>query len=228
MQKNDIVLAAKCAPQEDILKSIEMAGITAVELYTNYEYLKNIDDVLKICKKFPFRYIVHAPTKGYEPDLLIDFVKELGPEMLVFHDIYWENEWEYLSEQLNKLASRLCVENILSAIEPIKIMRRFGLSRCLDFEHLIIEVNGIFEEVMLDILKEARHIHMTGYTACSDKWHTPIHYSPDQSTYLLNCLVETNYSGFVVSEARTKYQTLDEFKAVNSFFTEWKKGVVLK
>ena len=39
--KNDIIIAAKCAPQEKLLKSIEEAGLKAVELYLSSAILNN-------------------------------------------------------------------------------------------------------------------------------------------------------------------------------------------
>ena len=69
-RKKSITIAAKCAPDEEILANIEKAGISAVELYTNLNYLQKLSNVKKTCRKFPFRYAVHAPNDGYEPELL--------------------------------------------------------------------------------------------------------------------------------------------------------------
>ena len=65
-----ITLAVKCAIDEKILINIEKASISALETYTNSKYLSNKKEIKKYCKKFLFRYEVHAPPNGYEPEKL--------------------------------------------------------------------------------------------------------------------------------------------------------------
>ncbi len=219
-----MILAAKCAPQRSVLDLVVEAGIEAVEIYTDNNWLGRVDEVVEVCRSYPLRYAIHAPSDGYEPDLIVDLTEGTGAEVVVFHNIYWEDEWEYMLKRLKPLSCRVCMENISSAVEPIRYMRRFGIERCLDLEHLILEVNGIFEESFIPLLKQTTHIHMTGYTFGSQDWHTPIHHAPQQSIYLLDLLKKTGYSGFVVSEARKAYQTLEEFKRLYNFFQGWKEG----
>src|SRR3972149_6536598 len=97
------------------------------------------------------------------------------------------------------------------------------MKRCLDLEHLILEVHGIFEEPFIDFLKDSYHIHMTGFTFGTKLWHTPIHYSPEQSIYLLNLIKKAGYSGLVVSEAKESYQTKSEFIKLYDFFKKWEQ-----
>ena len=73
-------------------------------------------------------------------------------------------------------------------------------------------------------MKSASHIHMTGYIFGSELWHTHIHHSPKHSLYLLELLRKSGYSGFVVSEARTSFQTYQEFRELNKFYQDWEKG----
>ncbi|MBI5042550.1 MAG: hypothetical protein HZC10_01670 [Nitrospirae bacterium] len=213
-----MIIAAKCAPEEKILKDIEKAGLSAVELYTGIDHLYKLDSIKQICKKFPFRYAVHAPNDGYEPELLSELVDAIGAEIVVFHDIYWEDEWGHIAEVFKPSKVKICIENTHSAHEPLKLMRRYGFKRCLDLEHLQIQCAGVYEDEFLPVMRQASHIHMTGYFYGSDLWHTHIHQSPEHSAYMLNLLKKANYSGFVVSEARTSLQTYDEFKRLNDFF----------
>lgn len=221
-ESTDIILAAKCAPVESVLDAVVEAGLTAAEIYTNNSWLKKIDEVISTCEQYPLRYALHAPANGYEPDRLADLAEHMKAEVVVFHNIYWEDEWGYIIKRFKPLQSKLCMENIYSAIEPVKYIRRFGLGRCLDLEHLMLEVNGIFEEPFFELIKESSHIHMTGYVFGSASWHTPIHHAPEQSIYFLNLLKKAGYSGFVVSEAKEPYQTKNEFKALYDFFKNWK------
>ena len=120
------------------------------------------------------------------------------------------------------------MENTYSVHEPVKFFRRYGISRCLDLEHLQMEGIGVYEEVLIDVLREASHIHMTGYKYGSPFWHTHIHHSPEHNLYMLSLLEQTGYKGFVVSEAKKSLQTYEEFKKLNNFFTQWKSGRIQK
>ena len=40
-----LTLAAKCAPDEEILANIEKSGISAVEIYTDSGWLQKIDKI---------------------------------------------------------------------------------------------------------------------------------------------------------------------------------------
>lgn len=212
-----ITIAAKCAPDEQILTSIEKAGLSAVELYTNLNYLRNLSKVKKTCKEFSFRYAVHAPNDCFEPDLLAELVDELKAEVVVFHDIFWDDEWEQIASVFTNVRTKVCVENTHSVHEPLKLMRLYGFKRCLDIEHLQMQCAGVFEEEFLPVIRQAAHIHLTGYFYGSDLWHTHIHHSPQHGIYFLNLIRREGYSGFVVSEAKTSLQTYDEFKKLKNF-----------
>lgn len=215
-----MIIAAKCAPEEKILKDIERAGLSAVELYTSYKQLYKLDDIKQICNGFSFRFAIHAPNDGYEPELLAELVDAINAEVVVFHDIYWDDEWGHIAEVFKPSKAKICIENTHSVHEPLKLMRRYGFKRCLDIEHLQMQCAGVYEDEFQPVMQQASHIHMTGYFYDSDLWHTHIHQSPERSIYFLNLLKKAGYSGFVVSEARTSLQTHDEFKRLNDFFVK--------
>jgi len=222
MPNSSITIAAKCAADESILENIEKAGIKAVELYTNLNYLYNIKETILCCKKFPFRYAIHAPNEGFEINALAELVNEIKAEVVVFHNIYWEDEWENIVKSFNGINTLLCIENVNSVLESIKFMRRYGMGLCLDLEHLQIECAGYFEESFIPFLRKASHIHLTGYKYGSQSWHTHLHHSLNHSMNLLGLLMDAGYSGLIVSEAKVSYQTLSEFKLLNEFFQRWR------
>lgn len=215
--KQELILAVKCAPEKRILINIEKASISAVELYTNNKWLRSISKIKQTCKEFPFRYAVHAPTDGYEPELLAELVNEVQAEIVVFHDIYWDAEWVNIAKIFSDIKTKICIENVASALDPVKLMRRYGFGRCLDLEHLQMQCGGVFEDDFLPVMCNSSHIHLTGYYCGSDLWHTPIHYAPEHSSYMLKLLKKSNYSGMVVSEAKVSYQTIEEFTGVAEF-----------
>ena len=223
-----LTLAAKCSPDEKILANIEMAGISAVEIYTDSGWLQKINKIKHIPKKFPFRYAVHAPNDSYEPEALVELVNEIKAEVIVFHDIYWDDEWVEIANIFKETTTQICIENTHSVLEPIKFMRRYGFGICLDLEHLQQQSAGIFEEAFLPFIRQVSHVHLSGYSYGSKQWHTHIHHSPDHGLYLLNLLRKAGYSGLVVSEAMTSLQTLSEFKELFMFFRKWQNSCSVK
>jgi hypothetical protein len=219
---NNIIIAAKCAPEQKILEDIKKAALPAVELYLSQQIIADLSRIIKLCKKFPFRYAVHAPNDGSDTGRLSELVMAIGAEVVIFHNIYWEDEWESIIAAFRKAKVKLCLENTFSVHEPLKFMRRYGLSRCLDLEHLQLECAGVYEEEFVRVIKQAQHIHLTGYIYGSGLWHTHLHHSPEHSLYFLNLVKKCGYSGFVVSEAKLSLQTYVEFKKLHDFFSRWR------
>ena len=220
-ERANIKIAAKCAPEEKILKDIQRASLEAVEIYLSSNIISNTSKVIRLCKKFPFKYSIHAHNDGYDPQALLELSEGIGAHILVFHDIYWEDEWRVISKIFQHSRTKPCVENVYSVIEVAKIARRYGFGKCLDLEHMQLAGLGVYEEVVVENLRDASHIHLSGYVTGSQLWHTHIHYSPGHNMYMLNLLVRAGYKGFVVSEAKRSLQTYEEFKRLNDFFLEW-------
>lgn len=216
-------IGTKCAPKESIFLDIKNAGISVVELYLTNKILEEFEKIVDLCGSFPFKYSVHAPTDSLDFYTLGSLVEAIGAEIVVFHNIYWEHEWENIIEVFKKIRAKICIENISSIHETIKFKMRYGMGICLDLEHLQLECSGLYEEEFIKIIKNSTHIHMSGYCYGSQLWHTHIHYSPENSIKLLNLLKEANYSGFVISEARLLLQNFNEFKRLNDFYTNWSK-----
>jgi sugar phosphate isomerase/epimerase len=222
--KQNILLAAKCAPDISILANIEKAGIPAVEIYTNGTWLLNLEKAKQTCMEFPFQYAIHAPTEGYEIDLLAELASEIKARIVIFHNIYWDSEWKNIVKTFSDLNVKICMENTFSALEPLKFMRKFKIGLCFDLEHVQIECAGFRKEPVAEFIKKASHIHLSGYYYGSKLWHSHIHHSPEQSIDLLDLLNDSGYTGFAVSEASIPYQTLSEFKKLAGFFKEWQNS----
>lgn len=217
-----IVFAAKSAPIERIFLEIEKAGLKAVEVYLSEEILNSLQKAIKICRKFPFRYALHVPVTGFgSVKLVAELAGKISAEIIVFHNVYWEDEWGAIFKAFKGIKANLCVENTYSVHEPLKFMRRYGMRRCLDLEHMQMECCGFYEEEFIKVIRQASHIHLTGYTYGSQLWHTHIHSSIRHNLYLLNLLKKAGYSGLVVSEARQSLQTYREFKKLNEFYKRW-------
>lgn len=218
---NAMILAVKCAPQAEIFSDICKAKISAVELYLTGALLNKVSDIIKLCKNFPLKYALHASNDGGGIEELAELSKKLSAEVVVFHDNYWEDEWDEIIRQFKGSKARLCIENIADVHSPMKFIRRYGMGRCLDIEHLQMQGAGIFEEEYIKLIRDAAHIHLTGYRFGSTLWHTHIHHSPEHGFYLLDLLKKAGYSGFVVSEARISLQSYSEFRKLYDFYQKW-------
>ena len=213
-----MTLAVKCAPDRAILQAIHKAGIGAVELYLSGEIMAQEKRIYELCAEFPFRYVLHAPPLGCALEKLIELAKVIRPEIAVFHNIYWDDEWQSIAKAFKETTAKVCIENTYSAHEPVKFERRYGFGRCVDLEHLQMECCGVYEEEFIKVLRQASHIHLTGYKFGGDKWHTHIHHSLKHGRYLLSLLVKAGYSGIVVSEAKVSLQTYKEFSGLKRFW----------
>lgn len=220
-QKSDLFLAVKSSPEEKIFLDIQKAGLQAVEVYLSCNMLTEISRIVHLCKRFPFQYAVHAPNDACAPERISELIEAIGARVLVFHNIYWDDEWEHISKVFKNTKTRLCIENISTVQEHWKVIRRYDFGRCIDLEHLQLECAGIYEEEFIPYLRSASHIHLTGYSFGSKLWHTHIHHSPGHGVYMLNLLKKADYKGFVVSEAKTSLQTYKQFKKLNDFFMRW-------
>lgn len=216
-------IAAKCAPDEKILSDVQKAGLGAVELYLSRDMLRAPDAVLRAARKFDLTYAVHAPTDDVEPEALKYLVQELHSRIVVFHDILWEDEWPALVETFKGVDTRLCVENITGVHEATKFIRRYGFGRCLDLEHVQFQIIGLFSDEVAGIISTAAHIHVSGYTVGSDRWHTHVHHAPEHGVRLFDLIAGAGYTGMVVSEARVAYQRLEEFVKLKEFYDAWRQ-----
>jgi sugar phosphate isomerase/epimerase len=220
----DIILAAKTAPEERILSDIQKAGISSVELFLSKKILDDVNGVIALCRKFPFKYVAHAPNDTLAVAPLKKLVKALDIRIVVSHDIFWEDEWKKIAAAFKGSKAKICIENIVSAVEPFRFIRRYGFGSCLDIEHLQFEIDGVFEEDFIGAIKLASHIHLTGYSSGSELWHTHIHHSPEHGRRMLDLIKKSGYKGMVVSEAKPSQQTYEEFSTLKSFFDSWAKG----
>lgn len=217
----DIIIAPKCEPKKELLNNVKEAGFEAVELYLCDEMLNRLDEIIRLCKNIHLHYAVHAPGDGYQPDKLAELVKAIAAEAVVFHDIYWDDEWTNIIDIFKNIDTKLYVENTYSVHQPVKFMRRYRLGRCLDLEHLQMECAGVYEEELLRVAKEASYIHLTGYIYGSQLWHTHIHHSPEHNLGILSLLRKAGYRGLVISEAKRSLQTYAEFKGLSKLHQRW-------
>jgi hypothetical protein len=221
----NFTVAVKCAPVRGLLAAAQRAGFEAAELYLDATMLDNVSALVRTCRAFKLRYALHAPNDAYRPHELRVLAQALAARVVVFHSMYWDDQWAEIAALFKESGCTPCVENIGSVHEPARFMLRWGWGRCLDLEHLQIECAGFYEEEFLRVIKGSSHIHLTGYRFGSERWHTHIHHDPSHARYVLGVIKRSGFKGMVVSEARASMQTYAEFKALRAFVDSWQKGI---
>lgn len=217
-------LALKCAAEERFLDLAAEAGAEAVELYTDARLAGKLDATVALCRRYPFAWAVHAPVDGSAVEAAVSLADALSASAVVLHCVYWEDEWPVIARLFRGRERMVCVENLGPSVLQYPVLRRYGFRRCLDLEHLILEVDGIPEDFLHTLLPQVGHVHMTGYTPGGEAWHTPVHHAPEQGRRLLDILLRGGYRGLVVSEAAVRHQTAAEFRATVAFFDGWRRA----
>ena len=218
----DLQLAVKCQPDQKVFERIESAGIDAVELHTNAECLRK-GDIVSICGDFPFSYAVHAPNDIVAPERTFELAQAVGARLVVTHDMYWEDEWPLVVKAAQDARIPLAIENVDGLFTFTKVLLRYEVKRCLDFEHAVFQMQGFYPDGLKIVLPETIHVHLTGYNHGNLKYHTHFYESPDFASDVLNFL-DNGYEGMVVSEASIEYQTEEHFQKLKDFFDEWESG----
>lgn len=211
-------LAAKSVPTYDIFSILEDVGIKAVEVYTDTFQL-NRADIIDVCHDFNFDYVIHAPNDIYAPMKTFNLAKSIKAKLVVTHDIYWEDEWPEIIQYSTDSGIPIVIENVDGAFTFQKILRRYQLKRCLDFEHIIYQMGGFSPDVLSITINDTVHAHMTGYEHGNGKHHTHFFEAAKQSIEIIKLLVNCGYNGMVVSEALPEYQTREQFQKLVDFYS---------
>ena len=219
--KSSLQLAAKCLPDPKILERIESAKINAVELYTDAECMKKVD-IVSICDDFPFSYVVHAPNDIVAPKETFELAQAIEANVVVTHDIYWEDEWPEVVKVALDTGISLAIENIDGLFSFEKVLLRYGVKRCLDFEHAVFLMRGFYPDGLKKVIPKTIHVHLSGYEYGNQKYHTHFYESPEHAFKVLGFLESNGYNGMVVSEASIEYQQAEHFKKLKDFFDECK------
>lgn len=218
-KKTGIQLAAKSVPTHNTFSILEYVGIKAVEIYIDEIQLSR-SDIIDICHDFNFDYAVHAPNDIYAPEKTFNLAKSIKAKLVVTHDIYWEDEWPEIIQHSTESDIPLVIENVDGTFTFQKILRRYNLNRCLDFEHLIYQMGGFTPNIFANIIADTVHVHLTGYEHGNGKHHTHFHEAAKQSMEILRFLTNCGYNGMVVSEALPEYQTREKFQKLVDFYME--------
>lgn len=227
-------LATKFKPDADEpFAAAVAAGMKAAELWTGPEVLAAAGEVVERARRFSLRYALHFPNRrDLTPEQLAAFVelyRALDCRSFTIHEL----EYDRYASDLERIAPDLrpAVENSMLAYDdlPRWATTRPGLT--LDVEHIwcftvrgapLSEVVAVVRDLLKQHAHKVRHVHLPGYWAEGEE-HRPLHRSPDFAGAMLGLLADVGYSGFVVSEADTQYQTVPEMSADVEFVAAWRR-----
>lgn len=210
-KKIGLQLAAKSAPTYDTFSILEGVGIKVVEIYID-EFQLSRSDIIDLCHDFYFDYVIHAINDIYAPEKTFNIAKSIKAKLVVTHDIYWEDGWPELIQHSTESGIPLVIENVDGTSIYQKILCRYNLKRCLDFEHLIYQMGGFAPDVLSNVVIDTVHVHLTGYEHGNGKHHTHFYEAAKQSIEIISFLTNCGYNDMVVSEALLEYQTREQIQ----------------
>ncbi|MBU4501968.1 MAG: sugar phosphate isomerase/epimerase [Nanoarchaeota archaeon] len=224
-KKNMLQLAVKCLPSYETFRIIEDVDINAVEIYMDSAHLEK-QEIVTICRDFNFEYAIHAPNDVFAIEETFKFARSINAKLVVTHDLFWEDEWLGIVKISKDSGIPLAIENVDGMLLFQKVIRRYRVKRCIDFEHLILQTNGLSPAIFTLLkgpLSDTIHVHLTGYERGSRKHHTHFYDAPEQTKTILSFLVDSDYNGMVVSEAMVEYQTKEHFKKLKDFYDKFEQ-----
>lgn len=203
-KKDNMKIAAKCAPIEERMKLVEKTGFKNLELYTSRELLTKKNT--SAAKKFDFEYVVHGPTDYIGMDA-VDFANSIGAKIVLFHNSN-KTDLPKILDYAKSHGITLCVENHNvriftphNAEEFFKLKKKFpGLKMLLDTEHAIRF--GVFPNIVREVGSDIKHIHLTG---SPPSFHAPPQANPEQTKKIISELRKIKYNGMVTAETHMKY-----------------------
>lgn len=207
-------------PSNKIFSIIEEVGISAVEVYSNKNSLQSLE-IIDVCKQFDFEYVLHAPNDIFAISDTFNLAKSIDANLIVAHDLFWEDEWKKIMQISKDFGIPLAIENTDGFLFCEKVIRRYNAKRCIDFEHLTLQTNTLTPTVLNLVkptIKDTIHVHMTGYKTGNGMHHSHFYKSPIQSERILKFLLDNKYNEMAVSEAAVEYQTKEHFQKLKVFY----------
>lgn len=221
-------IATKTEPNREKLQTLTEVGFNNVEVFTNEKIINNPNSI-SMLNDFDFNYAVHSPT-AYFNESVIEFASKIGANTINTHKIVTHDRLRQLVKHASDRGIQITVENdslpaghqivdgeyvvwpadgLHSAADARRLAADVpGVLMCLDIEHA--HHRGELDSWLADIVSSdlVGHIHLTGYNEIKPKGdHRPVHESATLVDKTIKSLIAINYTGFLVCEHNTEFQT---------------------
>ena len=224
-------LATKLRPTSVALDLAGDVGFREFELWTNEDVLLAAKQVATVCNRPSHRYAVHFPNHAPLRDDAIDGLRLLCDRLWVKAVIMHQPMFDLYGDtvQRENPQVRIGVENGDLDVVSFQRWARENEFLTFDVEHLWkFTLRDAADEIFLTVVDQFLaecadrivHVHFPGYAIGTDT-HRPIYLAGRTGHEVLTLLDRHGYTGFVVSELDSAWQTTTQIRADYDYYHEW-------
>ena len=224
-------IATKFAPKPADFSRAWTTGFRFAEFWLSAELLKDVDQIVKLAREYPFEYVPHFPNKKNTAQSVkqsVQLYRELNSRAIVVHQPMfdaWGKEFE-----VQEPGIRLAVENHQLNENEFWEWAEKNPGLNLDVEHLwkftlkdapLDRLLQVLEKFLGRYAEKLYHVHLPGYVPGEEE-HRPMYCNREFVHGVWNLLEEVPYRGLVVSEVNSEYQTDQDLRMDMLLFERWK------
>ncbi len=223
-------IATKFVPASVDFLRAWVAGFRYAEFWLSSDLLQDVEQIIKIAKKYPCEYVPHFPNKKNDAQSVKQAVKlyrELDCHAMVIHQPMfdaWENEFAS-----REPAIRLAIENHQLNEKEFWNWADNNPGLNLDVEHLwkftlkdapLDRVLKMLDKFLDRHANKLYHVHLPGYVP-GEQEHRPMYCNREFVFGVWDLLEKANYRGLIVSEVNAEYQTEQDLRMDALLFERW-------
>jgi hypothetical protein len=226
-------LATRFYPEPQTFKRATRAGFQCAELLTYVGVLANWEAVASMARQFPLQYTIRFPKDGELTPWLLDGAVALYRELACQEMIIQARMYKHYARRLLAREPSLCLAVENGRVDRGGFDRWAGERRwlTLNVEHLWrYSLQDAPLETLLAALEaflavhagKLRHVHLPGYRPGGNE-HRPMYCGAEMVYAVLSRLARAGFTGRVVSEVRSDYQTYKNLRKDVVLFADWRR-----
>ena len=112
-------IAAKCGPETHIFSAVHESVLQGVEIYLYGQWLDRVHEVIELSRNFPLRHALHGSVDTFRSHELIELASAFQAEIIVFHDVLWEDKWAVVRYTFAPLPTRVWLNMFRRSLKKI-------------------------------------------------------------------------------------------------------------
>lgn len=230
-------LATKFIPARPSLEAAHRAGFRNVELWSDAALLEDWHSVARICRDYPFEFVIHFPNRtdlsAETLEHCVRLYRALECRCLVIHQPMFDKYRQPLEAAEPGIG--FAIENHRLSPEQFEHWADSNPGLTLDVEHLwLLTLPGAPLSLVLQTVRDflqrygskLRHVHLPGYVPGFDE-HRPMYCSREMVFGVMSLLAEIDFQGLVVSETSPEFQNPNELRMDVLLFDTWRSQFAL-
>ena len=226
-------LATRFYPEPQTFKRATRAGFQCAELLTYVGVLANWEAVASMARQFPLQYTIRFPKDGELTPWLLDGAVALYRELACQEMIIQARMYKHYVQRLSR-GSHPCALPSKTAVwtaggstaGPARdVGSRSTSSTSGDIRYKTPRSKPSWLPWMRFLAVHAgklRHVHLPGYRPGGNE-HRPMYCGAEMVYAVLSRLARAGFTGRVVSEVRSDYQTYKNLRKDVVLFADWRR-----